>query len=290
MFKLATAECLPLTHELVDKLYNMEPSPTERSLDPSRLKYLKQRAEAGQLVTFQWACARLSGRTIRMNGQHSSTMLKELNGSFPKGLMVHLDTYDADDMADLAVLFRQFDARKSSRSTSDIAGAYQGLHPDLKDVQRPIAKLAVEGIAFHEKNVVGTRTVLGDDQYSLFEDKRYHPFIRWMGDLHNIKTPEMKLVPVAAAMYATFITNEAEARTFWDHVARGGVEFDDSAPATVLDAWLKQIKSREEKTRLKLHPANYYQGCIYAWNGHREGKALKDIRFKVDKGLLDLVH
>jgi hypothetical protein len=33
--------------------------------------------------------------------------------------------------------------------------------------------------------------------------------------------------------------NEKEAQKFWGQVARGGVEYDDTAPATILDAWLK---------------------------------------------------
>jgi hypothetical protein len=64
------------------------------------------------------------------------------------------------------------------------------------------------------------------------------------------------------------------------------------AVATTTDSSpdLSLCSAAKRRWRLKLHPANYYQGCIYAWNGYREGKALKDIRFKVDKGLLELVH
>jgi hypothetical protein len=289
MFKLIEAETIPLTRELVEKHMKMEPSPTERELDPARLKYLREKAEAGQLVTFSWARAKLGGKIVRMNGQHSSTMLSELNGSFPDGLHVHLDTYQVDGPTDLAELFRQFDARKSSRTASDVAGAYQGLHTNLANVSRPVAKLAVEGIAYYQINVTGTRTAAGDDQYTLFEDLRWHPFIKWMGDLFSVKTPEMKSIPIAAAMFATYHVNEGEARIFWDQVARGGVEFDDNAPATILDSWLKAAKDSDFKRRFNLKPANFYQGCIFAWNAFREQKPLKEIRFRVDKGILDPV-
>jgi hypothetical protein len=289
MFKLIEAETIPLTRELVEKHMKMEPSPTERELDPSRLKYLRERADEGQLVAFNWAQARLGGKMIRMNGQHSSTMLSELNGSFPEGLHVHLDTYQADTPSDLAVLFRQFDARKSSRTIADIAGAYQGLHADLADVSRPVAKLAVEGIAYQQIHLDGTRSKADDDQYQIFDDLRWHPFIKWMGELFSVKTPEMKLIPVAAAMFATYHVNEGQARIFWDQVARGGVEFEDTAAATVLDAWLKAAKDSDVKRRLNLRPANFYQGCIFAWNAFREEKPLKEIRFRVDKGILDPV-
>lgn len=290
MFILETAETLPLTKELVERHVKMEPSPTERDLDPSRLKYLREKAEAGQLVTFNWAVAKVKGRTVRMNGQHSSTMLSELNGSFPEGLRVHLDTYKLDDETDLAVLFRQFDARKSSRTGSDVAGAYQGLHKNLAGVPKPVAKLAVEGIAYCLRHVEGVSNLAGDDQYTLFDQTRFHPFIQWMGEVHSIKTPEMKVIPVAAAMFATFEVNAEQARIFWDQVSRGGVEFDDNAPSTVLDNWLKAAKNADEKRKLQLKPGNFYQACIYAWNAFREEKQLKDIKHRVDKGLLEAHH
>jgi hypothetical protein len=94
----------------------LEPSPTERPLKVPRLKYLQTRAEMGELITFHWARAKMGDKVLRMNGQHSSTMLEGLNGNLPGGLKVHLDTYEVDSPDALALLFRQFDARQSSRS------------------------------------------------------------------------------------------------------------------------------------------------------------------------------
>jgi len=289
MFRLESANSMPLTKQIAEDHFRLEPSPTERSLDPSRLKYLHEKAQAKQLVSFQWARAKCGTRVMRMNGQHSSTMLTELNGEFPEGLFVHLDTYTVDTEADLALLFRQFDARKSSRNAKDVAGAYQGLHAALRDVPRPFAKLAVEGIAFFLRHVVGSRSLAGDDQYTLFDEDKYHEFIRWLGcDIHSVKTPEMMRPPVAAAMYATFEINETAAREFWKQVARGGDEFDENAPTTILDNWLKRMSERDSAARIK--PAHYYQGAIFAWNAHREDKHIKDIRSNVDKGFLEPTH
>jgi len=53
--------------------------------------------------------------------------LCDLNGHFPKGLKVHIDEYEVPNKPSLALLFRQFDDRKSNRSPSDVASAYQGL-------------------------------------------------------------------------------------------------------------------------------------------------------------------
>ena len=113
-FRLINAEVKPLTRELAEEFRNLEASPTERALDVSHVKHLREKAEAGQLVTFNWSTAKLGSRKLRMNGMHSSTMLCGLNGSFPENLKVHLDTYEVDSPEALAVLFRQFDDRKSS--------------------------------------------------------------------------------------------------------------------------------------------------------------------------------
>jgi hypothetical protein len=43
--------------------------------------------------------------------------------------------------------------------------------------------------------------------------------------------------------------------------------------------------AEDKRTSEKLVPANYYQGCIYAWNAYREGRAISAIKYKTDKGL-----
>ena len=93
-FKLLKSEVKPLTRELAAQFREMDPSPTERDLNPQRLKHLREKADAGLLVNFHWARARMGGKWLRMNGQHSSNVLCDLNGSFPDGLYAHLDDYE----------------------------------------------------------------------------------------------------------------------------------------------------------------------------------------------------
>lgn len=282
-FRLKKSVTQPLTRDLALKFREMEPSPTERDLNPGRLKNLRLKAEHGLLVPFNWATAEMNGRTLRMNGQHSSNMLCELTENFPEGLIVHMDEYVVDGPDGLAVLFRQFDDRKSGRTAADVAGAYQGLHPALHDVNKAVGKLGVEGILWQRKNVEGLPVSAGDDAYDLFGQEQYHPFLRWINEVFSIKTPELRKAPVVAAMWATYEVNKAAGMRFWDEVARGGIEYEDNAPSTVLDKWLKDAKDGTLKDELK--PAQYYQGCIYAWNAYREEKAIKDIKADTRKAL-----
>jgi len=281
-FRLLRSEVKERTRELAEEFRNLEPSPTERELNPSRLRHLRQKAEDGRLISFHWASAVMNGKRLRMNGQHSSTMLCELNGDFPKGLRAHIDEYEASDPNGLAMLFRQFDDRKSGRSSSDVAGAYQMLNPELQGVPRPVAKLGIEGVVFWRRHIMGAPVRSGDDQYSLFDETGLHDYLIWLGDIFSIKTPELRRPPITAAMYATFTTTESAARQFWATVAAGGDGFEDNAPATVLDAWLKAAKEGEMKVEPK--PAEFYQGCIYAWNAYREAKTIAQVKSDTRKG------
>ena len=51
----------------------------------------------------------------------------------------------------------------------------------------------------------------------------------------------------------------------------------------MLDGFLKSVV--EEKRKLELRPANFYQACIYAWNANREGKNLASVKYDTKKGL-----
>ena len=62
MFKLVNSETKPLTPELAERFKAMLPSPTERAFDPARAKMLREKAAAGQLITFNWATAKFGDK------------------------------------------------------------------------------------------------------------------------------------------------------------------------------------------------------------------------------------
>ena len=214
-FHLVKSEVKPLTPELAIAFRELDPSPTERELNLNRLHMLRDKAEGNLLVTFHWAKAKLGGQWLRVNGQHSSAMLADLNGTFPTGLQVHLDEYEVDSPAGLALLFRQFDERKSGRSAADVSGAYQNLEPALRDVIKPVAKIGIEAVNWYRKTVAKQPFLKGDEQYSLFNESPLHHYLIWLQSIFSIKTPELRRVAVVAGMYATFEANEIEARKFW---------------------------------------------------------------------------
>lgn len=284
MFKLISSETVPLTNEIVQKFLDMQPSPTERTLDIKRVKHLKDKAEAGYLVPFNWSCAKVNGKIVRMNGQHSSVMLNDLDDNLPKGLKVHLDTYEVDDTDGLALLFRQFDDRKSSRSPLDVSGAYQGLEKDLDNVPRASAQVAVQGVTWFRRSIEGFPVKSGDDIYDAFHQKALHKYIKYVGRLLTSKTRELKRVQILSALYATHSANEKVSVEFWNTVAKGGDEYSPESPTTVLAKWLQNAFDKEMKKAPKA--AEYYNACIYAWNAYRANRDIRMINIKAIKSNL----
>ena len=285
MFTLRKSETRPLTRELALEFATMIPSPTERVFKEARLKFLAERYQAGLFVTPHWATVWQGGTRFRMNGNHSSNMLSKVPDPFPTHMMVHIDDYDAEAPEDTVELFRQFDARESSRTSDDVSGAYQYRHPELHDIKRHIAKMGIEGIAWHMRVVEGVYPGKGDDRYKLFRQAGYYDFLHWLGTVLDIKTPELQRHEVIAAMFATdLVASGGEgSRVFWEEVARGGRPYEDTHPTTVLDKWLKACKDGTCGDTMK--SSYHYQGCVYAWNAYREERTIKDIRFLTSKGL-----
>lgn len=287
-FRLIESKTVPLTRDFLDLFLGFPASPTERYCDPKRVAHLKAKYEAGLWGPCQWATARVGDAEFRVNGSHSSAMLEALEGRLADGLVVHWDRFDVRSLDGLAMVFRQYDDRKSSRTSADIAGAYQGLEEPLRESPRAPAKLAAEAVTWWRNHVERSPTATGDDRYTLFHEAALHPFIRWVSaDIFGARVPELAKEAVVAAMFVTFETNEVEARSFWGRVSRGGDEYQEGAPDRVLSDWLRAALAKETPEFSKIGPGQLYQGSIHAWNAYRRGEAsIKSIRHDVKRGWL----
>jgi hypothetical protein len=258
-------------------------SPTERSLDKSRVRYLVGQAKLGLWLPCHWGTVMFEGVKYRMNGQHSSDAMVEAGDDLPETIAIHLDHYTSENAHGMGLLFRQFDARISGRSKQDVSGAYQGLVREIADIPRKKAKLGLEGIGWFERSVERLPVPAGDDLYEAFFRAQYHPFLKWLDVILSIKTPELMRPPIVGAMYHTFITSESGAQDFWTHVAKQDLP-DDSDARSVLSAELVRIK--EDRGRVeKTAPAEFYAKCIKAWNAFRAGEKIRSLNVNTKKGL-----
>lgn len=283
-FRLVTSKThlvdRPAAVAMAEKHKSLRAAPVERDLDPKHVAELAKRVRAGLAIAFNWATAQFDGNTIRMNGQHSSLAVLECGDDLPARMAIHVDHYEADNTVGLGLLFRQFDSRLSARSRADVAGAYQGLVPELAVLGRKRVKLGVEGIAWYTRAIEKLPTASGDDLYTSLLQPVYHPFLAWLDTVLSIKTPEMEKAPVVAAMYGTFLQSQTGAQDFWSHAAKDDLA-DDSDPRAVLSRELVRIKEEREPVA----PAAYYAKCVKAWNAFREGDRIRSLNVNPAKGL-----
>ena len=108
MYREIACNTVPLTRSLAEDFATSPGWDGERALSPHRLRYLRREYDAGRFHAPRWCKAYMSGRVYRGNGQHSSRMLAELNGTFPAGMMVTIKEVlcvTPDDL--VALLLRQ---------------------------------------------------------------------------------------------------------------------------------------------------------------------------------------
>jgi hypothetical protein len=283
--RLLKSETVPIDAALVQRFATMTPSITERPLDDGRVDYIATKVAEGAAVPFLWSYAKLGDKEYRVNGQHSSYALSQMNGTLPTNLIAHIDEYDVADEAELVHLFRQFDPRKSSRSPLDVANAYASVVPGLAGIPRDVLKLGAEGINWGYGAVDRQPAKKADDRYIELTLAHNLAFLQMLGKIFSIKTPELRSLPVIAAMYKTFFVDPDRADKFWSLVGRGGDEFVEQNPATALDAWLRRLK--DKVNRLQVRPLQIYQACVFAWNAEMDGKTLPRIVYDTKKGLFD---
>lgn len=277
--KMAKAQALLAAEEH----HNLPKSPTERDLDARRVRELVDRIEKGEWLPCTWATVMYGGVKYRMNGQHSSRAMMDAADHLPDPCYVHHDHYNAESADGMGLLFRQFDARFSGRSKADVSGAYKGLVPELDNVQKPKAKLGIEGIAWYERVIEKLPVPSGDDVYQLLFRQQYHPFLVWLEGILSLKTPELMRAAIVGAMYGTFLASGDGATEFWKHVALADLA-DDQDPRYMLSVELVKLKEDKKGVRPPA-PIEFYAKCVTAWRGYRTGEKVRTLNVNTKKGL-----
>jgi hypothetical protein len=262
-FVLRSSETLQVTKEMAIAHRDMPASPTERTFSEQRAKKLLEAFEKGLLLPCSWAKAIWKGKEVRMNGQHSSYALCEME-TFPSAMTVHMDVFEPTSEDGMALLFRQFDARLSGRSATDCSHAYQGLFPDVATFDEVKSLAAIKGINRYHRFTGEGETWSGDDIGRMYFNRSYDKFIGFMNELLSDKCKELKRDEVIAAIYGTFLTSESRAVEFWNDVKTA---HKDGEASQVLDEQLEKNAQLKDLTK-KLKPVSLYAICVKAWNAY----------------------
>jgi hypothetical protein len=296
-----TTDVVPITQKVAADHYALPHAPFERALKPARVDFLQAKALNGLAVPFNWAVgvlkangeappkngkgrAKASTQVLRINGQHSSYALKELDGKLPEGLVAVITTYELDSIHDAAACFAQHDHRVSMRSIEDVWGAYKDTEPTLVHINRRIAKDALKGYLWYQRHLEGA--VLGDEENhpTFYFDQELHPWFLFCGEVLRISDGELRKEPIVAAMYATFVAEPDEAKIFWMEISRGNLYAPEGDPAKALADWYLEVNNPEARPA-DVVKESYYRAALYAWGAFRAKKSIQGIRYKGKGGL-----
>jgi hypothetical protein len=287
-FSLIEAKLLHLddttAREAAAKHLALPQSKVERDFEEPHARWLAERVRGGKAIPFLWMVAVCQGKHYRINGRHSAQMIHTYEGELPSPLVVLLARYDTPTEPAMADLFRQCDARRSSRSMLDISGAYQGIYEDIASCNKKNAKMALEGVNWYLRVIKGHGDVpKGEDLYEQFGNAELHPFIRWFDQTSTAKTPELRFAPVVGAMYSAFLIDRPAAEKFWREVALNNAG-DDGQPSSMLASdLLKRVEGE-----LKLEPKQVYARCVHAFNSQKLGKRPRTLEVNIKKGIPDI--
>jgi hypothetical protein len=155
MYHKVKAESRPLTPELAVQFAEMDPLPGERCLRPTRMAYLTAQLLRGKFSGPDWATGycRSDGKTYRLDGHHSSSLLANLptGASFPSGLVVTTTTYEFDSMEDAVDVFNLFNNPVSVRNNADVMGVYSAYVPGLDGYSREFLVAVANGLSESER-------------------------------------------------------------------------------------------------------------------------------------------
>lgn len=271
MHKFIDTVVMDLTQETAEEFSSLPASTGDRDRDTPKgrrhIEWLKGLVEDGIFHTPKWATARLDGKLYRVNGGHSSMMLAELNGEFPKGLSVSVDRFSCDTPFDLADLFMQFDTRNSIRTFTDKVNAHKAACPNLADVNPTYVGRAIYGIAWSRSWSEGAPAKLtGDERFVLIDENQ--DFILWAKKYMGAK--KMSGVPKVASMFETFELYPFAATHFWNEVVMEDHPNNKHPTRKISEYFKALLMAGSGKNKNNLMTT--YVKIVHAWNAAVRGK------------------
>jgi len=262
---LTGTNVLPLTPELALEFATMPAWRGERPLSEARVTYLRHALEAGQFHSPKWATAKLGGRLVRMNGQHSSFMLSQAP-LFPKGLQAVVDEFAVDSESDLGELFTRFDTPASVRPPREQFAALvhggdlinEGDGRSVPGLERVASAMALATTKFESRfSDPHLRAAV------LHQDPEFIDFAWPYITAKGISRP-----PVLAAVYMSWLKAPAEAAAFWNLVRHE----NHPSPTNPSRLLARILLTYDGEGQLNLDEGrDLCAKCIHAWNNWRKG-------------------
>lgn len=271
-----------ITAKLAQEWSAMEAAHVDRGLSDVRLEFHKRILDKGEFRPVTWAKAHVAatGKTVRVNGKHTSHLFSIVDLDKCQPLTAIIEEYDCDTMADVAKLYSTFDARYQMRSTSDINRAYAAASDDLVGLDPRTIDLLVGGLAFAKwpdtEGRVSSRGSQATDRAELLYANI--DFCTWFNDLapRGEVSMHIRRAPVVGAMAMTYRKTKAGADQFWKLVrddAGATPDTPDRKLAKFLHAYRVSTGANRSPKRWRVSGREFYAKCVIAWNAWRKGES-----------------
>jgi len=248
----------------------------DRKTDKSHVAFLMSEMKTGEfkpeITTL--ATARYDGRQYRINGQHTSKAVLQMQAEQPGFAIpgVRLLTYEVDSDEVLRLLYSRFD-RGRSRSGSNVIDSLLLGTPQFEGVKAQVLRLLAAGLALRkhgEKPSYRLYTGAAAAMDVIGADLKLSQKLATFFDGLNTQTHKhMFRAPVMAAMYETYEVDEGDAEVFWVAVTTGLGLTDENEPAARLRAALQENTILSRGGRKAISRDQMYRVCIQAWNMFR---------------------
>ena len=249
MFRLNERRSELLNPFHVEEARKAEDMPGERKLKASRLTAIRSWIANKRFCRAHFAYAECAedGKTYRVNGQHTSTVLSECNDDdpkafdFPKDIQVDLEFWKCDTKSELSDIFDTFDNPKSARTNDDKLGVYQAQYSDLQGVSRKVCKAGLQAIneLRRQKNEDGKPAVALRETGLLLAETEVREFIRWLMSFDNAPNRLWANQGIGAAMAESFYEDRDSSDAIWSQV----IDEANPDPRDPKRLWASQIRA-----------------------------------------------
>ncbi len=273
MITKKSSDLVPLTRELAIRFSTMTALPGERDKKPARLKIIANLVKEGRFCSPTWDIAVIQGtdQELRVNGQHTSTVLASLkNEEFPKDMVVTITRWEID-AEDRGKLFKTFDSPISIRNSVDCIGTDMVDHPDLDAIPRKFLHKVLGGISFYTKDLNrsdgGIRTEWEPREVAAyFHEEENRRFAMWIHEQSNLvvrlahkPNSWMFTKPgIIAEMLADWKSNSELAMRFWQLVlteSHPDMNHLTRVLSKEMASWNTTPRPKQEKYRIRAQKA-----------------------------------
>jgi hypothetical protein len=252
-----------LTPELAKQFSAMPGLIGERPLRPSRVAFLDHHRREGTFVSPSWAVVvdQMTGQRYRANGQHSSYMLAQVDGTrdgdpgFPADLSVTIEEYTTDNLQQDALrIFDLFDHPRAARTNTDIMGLHRARFEELMEIDLPLLVALCNGVASYEDERGREGIVLPPRERGGYLTRpQVREFVQWAAAYENaIHGWMLKKAGLVAEMFANLQTESSVAKEFWRLVltdSHPDHEHETRELARTLRDWATRPRIKQDRFR-----------------------------------------